>query len=207
MRRVGAIGDIHAEDRALEKILGFLQTQGVERIVAVGDIASGTGSTLRCCRLLQQHGVEAVRGNHDRWLLADAKRQHRVGEEADEVRRYVETLPTTRSFDTPAGSLLLCHGLGEDDMNRLTPDDYGYALQVNDELQQLLASKEHRFVISGHSHRRMVKDFGGVTVINVGTLLRDHDPCFATIDFVSREVVFFDVGEGLTISEASRHTI
>lgn len=93
-------------------------------------------------------------------------------------------------------SSALCHGLAESDMNRLRENDQGYALEANDELQELLATQEYRFVVNGHSHRRMVRDFGGVTVINVGTLFREHKPCFSVLDFDSGTVTFYDVSPG-----------
>lgn len=196
---VGALGDIHGEDVRLEAVLSFLGGR-VERILAVGDIVDGPGDVHRCCQLLQEHEVDAVMGNHDRWLLDGTIRFEQSGPDQDTplVRGFLEELPATRSYDTRAGRLMLCHGIGSNDMNRLTPDDYGYALETNDELQELLSRQDHRYVIGGHTHRPMVKDFGGVTVINVGTLLRDHDACFACIDFVGLELVFYRIdSEGL----------
>jgi predicted phosphodiesterase len=106
-----------------------------------------------------------------------------------------------------ARRLLLCHGLGDDDMSRVTPDDFGYALESNDALQELLTTEQYRFVINGHTHRRMVRDFGGVTVINVGTLFRDHEPCFAVVDFERGQVEFFDIPNGGEIRRAARHPL
>ncbi len=41
-------------------------------------------------------------------------------------REWLEMLPPSRRFETPLGNLLLCHGLGDDDMAALKPDDEGY---------------------------------------------------------------------------------
>ncbi len=202
--KVGAIGDIHAEDVRLSAVLRYLADVGVDKVLAVGDIVDGPGDPLRCCRLLEEHQAEVVMGNHDRWLVKDAVRAEAASGATDELRDFLEALPATREYETPAGPLLLCHGLGENDMNRLTPDDYGYAQEANDELQELLATKQYRFVINGHTHCRMVKDFGGVTIINVGTLFGEHEPCFAIIDLENAEVVFYDVDEVSAIREASR---
>ncbi len=143
-------------------------------------------------------------GNHDRWRLRDAES---AASAPDPLRDYLQALPPTREYETAAGSLLLCHGLGENDMNKLTPDDYGYALATNDELQELLVTQRYRFVINGHSHRRMVKDFGGVTVINVGTLFREHEPSFALIDFGVGEVIFYSVGGAGEITASARFAL
>jgi putative phosphoesterase len=209
LRRVGAIGDIHAEDEALERALAFLREEAVDSIVAVGDIVDGHGDAGRCFRLLSENGVHAVRGNHDRWALADVMRDlpnATTGLELDQ-RAFLDALPVTRSFETPAGPLLLCHGLGDDDMSGVTLDDYGYALESNNALQELLATKEYRFVINGHTHRRMVRDLGGLTVINVGTIFRDHEPCFAIVDFEGGQVNFYEIPRGSEIRPAARHEL
>jgi len=66
--------------------------------------------------------------------------------------------------------LLLCHGLGGDDMNGVYPGDFGYGLEVNDVLQGLIREGRYRFVVNGHTHLRMVRSFGGLTIINAGSL-------------------------------------
>jgi predicted phosphodiesterase len=72
--------------------------------------------------------------------------------------------------------LLLCHGVGDNDMIRLQPGDVGYALESNLELTALIDAGVHRLVVGGHTHRVMVRRFGGLTVVNPGTLLRSADP-------------------------------
>lgn len=195
LRRIAAIGDIHAEDRTLERVLDHLTGLSLDRILAVGDIVDGPGDSARCCRLLAAARVEAVRGNHDRWALKDQLRNLPGALAAldPDQRRFLEALPATRDYQTALGPLLLCHGLGADDMCRLTDDDFGYALETNDPLQELLATEQYRFVVNGHTHRRMVRRFGPLTIINAGTLFREDDPCFAVIDFAAGLVEFFDV--------------
>lgn len=102
-------------------------------------------------------------------------------------------LPATRSIETPRGKLLLCHGLALNDMRRLGPQDDGYELECNDELQGLLASKEFAFVVGGHTHQRMVRRFGAVTVLNAGTLKRRNDPCFCVLDLAANQADFYDI--------------
>ncbi|HEX4621592.1 MAG TPA: metallophosphoesterase family protein, partial [Myxococcaceae bacterium] len=89
--------------------------------------------------------------------------------------------------------LLLCHGVGEDDMQRLAPDDAGYALEANTPLQRLLVQKRYPYVLGGHTHQRMVRAIGGVTFFNAGTLRRDDDPCFLWLDFERGVAEFHDI--------------
>jgi predicted phosphodiesterase len=186
-RRIGLIGDIHAEDEMLERALDVLASRGVELVATTGDIADGVGSVDRCCALLAAHRVVAVRGNHDRWLVAGTARNlpdaTPVDHVAAESRRMLADLPEMVELKTVQGLALLCHGLGPNDMAKVGPHDFGYALDANDDLQNLIRGGAYRWILNGHSHRRMVRAFGGVTLINAGTLWRLHDPCFLELDF------------------------
>jgi predicted phosphodiesterase len=194
-RRIGLIGDIHAEDERLKIALDVLVSRGVELLAATGDIADGAGSVDRCCQLLESHRAVVVRGNHDRWLLAGTARALPDATPVDRVmaesQRMLARLPEMVEFDTVRGRALLCHGLGPNDMAKVTPDDFGYALESNDDLQNLLRSGAYRWILNGHSHRRMVRSFGTVTIINAGTLTRHHEPCFLELDFETASGLVF----------------
>ncbi|MFT3923778.1 MAG: metallophosphoesterase family protein [Myxococcales bacterium] len=193
--RIGVIGDVHAEDERLAEVLDFLSGCGVQGILCTGDIADGSGSVSRCCQLLAAAGVYTVRGNHDRWLLDREMRTLPDATHPDDLSRsartYLEALPAVLRFGTSLGTLLLCHGLGENDMARVNPDDRGYALQSNDELQALMRDPGVQLLINGHSHRPMVRHFPGLTVINAGTLHRAHQPGFVIVDLAAHCVERF----------------
>lgn len=199
LRRVGVVGDIHCEDLVLERVLAYFSQLGVGPVLAVGDIVDGVGDADRVYSLLVAHGVLTVRGNHDRWILADRMREVRGAIAGSalrgDTREWLAQLPKTRSFQTPMGPMLLCHGLGDDDMAELRPDDDGYALESNFALQALLKSKEYSVVIGGHTHLPMVRTIGGVTIINAGSLERYSRQVCSLVDFERRRVEFFEVGQ------------
>ena len=64
---------------------------------------------------------------------------------------------------------------------------------MNEPLQRLLAEDEVRVLVGGHTHRRMLRRFGNLTVINPGTLFRAHDPCFAIADLETLDVAFVEL--------------
>lgn len=209
LQRFAIIGDIHAEHEMLSDVLEFVRGQGVEAVLAVGDIADGRGSLTASCRLLSEAGVVAVRGNHERWFLAGTMRDlpHAHGDlEVDsDARAYLGSLPPTRRIPTTRGDLVLCHGTGEDDMTSVTEDTFGYALETNDALQELLRDASVRWMVCGHSHRRMVRRIGSLTIINAGTLHRDHSPCFGVVDLrAASTVTFFEraADGGMVVAEA-----
>jgi putative phosphoesterase len=209
-RRIGFIGDIHAEDELLERALDVLEARGGELVAATGDVADGAGSVDRCCQLLETRKVVVVRGNHDRWLLAGTARDLPDATPPEcvtaESRRLLAQLPEMVEFETVQGSALLCHGLGPNDMAKVSPDDYGYAIEANEDLQNLLRSGAYRWILNGHSHRRMVRQFGKVTLVNAGTLIRHQEPGFVELDFESASAVPFAFGPTGRI-EGGDHTI
>ncbi len=151
--------------------------------------------------LLATHGrALGVRGNHDRWLIEDTMRSlsyaHVRHDLAPSSVALLESLPAVRDVETPAGLLLLCHGVGHSDMRRLWTHDEGYALETNDELALLLQANHHAIVVGGHTHERMVRRFRAVELriegeatlvfVNPGTLNRDATPCCAILDCSTR---------------------
>ena len=207
LARFGIIGDIHAEHEALEAALDHLSALSVDAVLAVGDIADGPGDVNACCRLLASRGVAVVRGNHERWLLRGEMRTLPDATPTDAVDAaglaYLQALPTTLRF----GTLLLCHGLGENDMAGVRPHDEGYALETNDELRALQTAPEVNMVVCGHTHRRMVRAFPGVTIINAGTLLRFHQPCFGLVELDALMVTFFERSAAGGVMTASRERL
>ena len=205
LARVGAIGDVHAEDKRLAVALAHLRAEHVDLIVAVGDIVDGNGDVNKCCALLQTAGPAVVRGNRDRWFLEGTSRDMSEATQGRQVaasaRAFLSNLPQSRKFETVAGPVLLCHGLGRNDMGRVGPDDFGYAIDANADLQELVRARIVRFVINGHTHRRMVRRFGNLTIINAGTLYGGHDPCFAIVDFQERRVQYYDFGPAMAVTQ------
>ena len=116
---------------------------------------------------------------------------------------FLSALPPTVELESPLGPVLLCHGIGSDDMNGVQPFDHGLALENNQALAALLKEGRYRYVISGHTHRPMVRMLGPLAIINAGTLLRDHGSCCSIVDFGSRSVCFYALtGDRFTQSGA-----
>jgi len=205
IERVGVIGDIHAEHVSLMRAIRVLEDRGVELLLATGDVVDGAGAVDECCELLASHGVITVAGNHDRWLLAGTARDLPDATEPSSVSErshaFLRSLPRMVELKTVSGLALLCHGLGPDDMAQVRPEDTGYALECNDELQSLIRDGSFRWVLNGHSHRRMVRAFPGITIINAGTLLRGHSPCFLEVDFRQAKVLVFELGTHASLAQ------
>ena len=205
IRRVGLIGDLHAEDEALKFVIRELQKLGAETLLLVGDVADGPGDLERTVALMREHQVLAVRGNHDRWLLGNQLRDlphaKQLAETSPGVVDYLSAMPVTREFRSPRGHVLLCHGLGTNDMVGVKPDHEGYDISSNTELQLLINDRRYRFVLNGHTHRPMLRTFGPLSIINAGTLLGEYERCFTFVDFERGELQRFRHAPGALVAD------
>jgi predicted phosphodiesterase len=197
--RIAVIGDVHACDERLELLLLHLETECVDRVACVGDIVDGPGDPDAAAALLRAYDVAVVRGNHDRWILEGVLRDlpdaHALAELAPETVAYLTVLPPSLELPIADGpTLLLCHGLGDNDMNKITADDYGYALEVNDELQALLRRGRSRVVVKGHRHRPAVWEIGPLTLVDAGSLLDDCETCAVIVDGAAGTITPLGIG-------------
>ncbi|RYZ04966.1 MAG: metallophosphoesterase [Myxococcales bacterium] len=209
IRRVGLIGDVHAEDDALAFVLREFRGMGVDALLQVGDISDGPGDVERCVALLREHRVLAVRGNHDRWLLTNQQRDLAYAQPLSatppSVTAFLSQLPVTREFRSPRGHVLLCHGLGTSDMAGIRPDSGAEDVSSNTELQRLIQERRYRFVLNGHTHRAMLRTFGPLSILNGGTLLRDHERAFTLVDFERGELLRYRHVAGGALTEELAH--
>lgn len=191
---IGVIGDVHTEDKLLKLAVEFLKQKNVEKIFCVGDIADGKGDINICCNLLEQEKITTVLGNHDRWLLTKTMRSlkdaNSINDLCQQSLEFLESLPSTIDFLTCDGWGLLCHGLGSNDMAKVTPDDYGYAIEANFDLQKIIKDQNYKYVINGYTHKRMVRKFYNTTIINSGTLKQEHNPCLLMINFQEKMSIY-----------------
>ncbi len=197
LKRIGVLGDIHCEDIRLAAALQFFQTQNLDMVCSVGDLVDGPGDPNRTIELLRLFNVVTVRGNHERWLMKNEMRglpESQTRFDFDALAWvFLNRLPIELEFDTVAGRMLLTHGLRGDDMGGVWPFDNELTLHSNYPLWMMIASKKFAFVVNGHTHRRLVRGFGEMTIINAGTLYRKHDPCFCITDFEQLAVQYFNV--------------
>lgn len=211
MRRLGLIGDVHAEHCRLEAALEHLVGEGVDAICCTGDLADGTGDVDVCCALLAAAGVLGVAGNHDRWLLGNRMRNvpyaHQLSDVASASLEFLANLPATRTIETPLGAALLCHGVGENDLRKVWPGSPRMPIERSPELDELIATGETRFVINGHLHYRVIVNFDRLTLLNAGTLKGDHRPGVSILDFGAGAVSAFEFDANLSLHRVAERPL
>ena len=187
---IGVIGDVHLEYEKLQLAHNYLNNLKVEQIFCTGDIVNYDSKTEYefevadfCIKFIMKNNILTVLGNHDDWYKSNEII-------SPESFLYLKKLPKIIEFKDIESDVLFCHGIGNNYMAKINPDDYGYAIESNFEFND--AKTRYSIIINGHSHRKMVRNFGGVTVINAGTLHRRDDSGFIRVDFEKRDVVFFE---------------
>jgi predicted phosphodiesterase len=196
IKKLGVLGDVHAEDETLLAALEFFAAVGVDRVVCVGDVIDGAGDAERCIAALRSREIATVRGNHERWftesrrmLLSDATPEESLSEGSV---AWLRRLPAMQTIPTVSGDALLCHSLGRNDLSRLRPDDPIDPDCPSWALQGLLDDAAGcRFVVNGHTHLPMVREVGHVVVLNAGTLSSSYDPVVMLVDFEQLEVAWY----------------
>lgn len=195
-KRIGIIGDVHAEDVHLEQALDFLREADVEVLLCTGDIVDGRGDVNRCCELLAEHNVKTVRGNHDRWVLESKARHvpnaHMIEDLGAHTLDFIRGLPTQMSIDTPNGQLMLCHGVADNDLQKIWPGTERMPVERSTKLDEIIASGAYRYMINGHVHYRTMIHFHSLTLLNAGTIRGDHRPGFSILDCTDNTLTGFE---------------
>ena len=90
-------------------------------------------------------------------------------------------------------------------MSTVRPDDHGYHLQENQALWELIRAGRARFAINGHSHRAMLRNISGLTILNAGSLLTEPRPLCSIADFEEGYMQIYDLA-GARVCKAEHWT-
>jgi predicted phosphodiesterase len=204
--RLLVIGDVHACDERLARLLAHVDALDVDAACCVGDVVTGPGDPNRCVAGLRDAGVVTTRGNHDRWLLEGVRTgipdAHTRADLDPSAVSWLAACPAVVPVQDAGTRVILCHALPDDDMNRIGADDYGYALDVNDPLQALLATGQPTLVLKGHRHAPALFRVGSVTICDVGTLLPECGSAAAVVDLEARVLQRLALVDGGVVAAA-----
>jgi predicted phosphodiesterase len=175
--RLALTSDIHGNTWALEAVFGDIRRRGVEAIYDLGDVAQGSLRPAEAVAMLRAQGVDSVRGNTDRMLLASVAAP---GYEADHALargtlteddwQWLAAQPPLRRID----GMLLCHGTPRSDTAQLleTIDPSGSRLATEAEiLARLGGAEDAALVACGHTHTaRWLRIADGRVCVNPGSV-------------------------------------
>ncbi|WP_435009651.1 metallophosphoesterase family protein [Tundrisphaera lichenicola] len=199
--KLGLISDIHGDSVALELAWAHLTVLGADRIVCAGDLVGYGPHPDRVVAFLAEHGIESVRGNHDRWALERAAGIEGVpstfggGMPSAESVETIRANPPDRLIQDGPRIGLITHGSPGDDMDFVTRKTH-----PPDRLDDYLKRMGVQLMVIGHTHRPMLYRSEHGMVINPGSVISapvvSTSRTFALLDWEAGEVSFHDVESG-----------
>jgi putative phosphoesterase len=188
--RVAIVSDIHGNLAALEAVMADLDAQAPDVIVHGGDLAVIGPRPAEVVDVIRQRGWPGVLGNTDEILFDPSGRavqERRAPRLRDWLQTLFETLtPWARErlgeerlawlrrlpLEWRRDDLLLVHAAPGDLWRAPMPD------APEEELTRVYGGRDAGLVVYGHIHRPYVRQLGGLTVANAGSvgLPYDGDP-------------------------------
>jgi predicted phosphodiesterase len=169
------IADIHGNLPALEAVLARLDVISVDRLINLGDCASGPLWPAETVALLRSRAMSHVRGNHDRVLGADSP--ERLGASDGYAWRALDPEGRAWLAGLPVEAMVegaLCfHASPGDDEAYLMEEVYDGHLVPSPipTIEQRLAGRSAPLMLCGHSHLpRAARLSSGAIVLNPGSV-------------------------------------
>ena len=165
--RVAALYDLHGNLPALEAVLEEVQAAEVDAVVCGGDVVWGPQPAETLHRI-EETATHFVRGNADRHVAeCEASEPTRWCAErlTQDERDLLGAWPGTVELDVDGiGQVLFCHASPYD-------DEAGFTEATPEAIAApLLAGVEADLVVCGHTHAQFDLRFGGVRVVNAGSV-------------------------------------
>jgi diadenosine tetraphosphatase ApaH/serine/threonine PP2A family protein phosphatase len=176
MRSLAVLADIHGNADALRAVLLDMAALGVTECVNLGDCFSGPLAAAETWEILRDRPMPTVRGNHDRYLLAQDRAVMAPSDAAAydelpaEALDWLATLPPAREVL----GLYLCHATPSADdrywLEEVTPEG-AVVLRGADAIAREAAGIAAPVLMCGHSHLpRLVRLPGGQMLVNPGSV-------------------------------------
>ncbi len=187
--KIALIADIHANLNALTAVLEDIRAQGdIEEIWNLGDALGFCAFPDEVVTLLRSSDISSIAGNYDRKILKFPNKKHvwekdKSSEKFSMLRytyeqlskdsiSYIKALPDERRYLKLDWKILLVHGSPE------SQDEYIGLKTPGSRLESLAGQASADIVVCGHSHSPFVREAGGTSFINPGSigLQFDGDP-------------------------------
>ena len=181
MTRIAIVSDVHADVHALEDALAQAARMGCDAVICAGDLVDCGLFPDETIALLRDRAIPCIRGNHDRWRVAD----HAAATSGDgsidrftgsgaelalETLQFLAALPLEWNGVIDGVRVALRHGTPRSDMDGIFPSEASQA-----EVQRWLEQAQADVLIVGHTHQAFtLTTLSGSMIANPGALLRDE---------------------------------
>jgi len=177
--RFAAIADIHGNCLALEAVLADIAAHGIayDHVINLGDCFSGPLEAGRTGDLLLLLELVTVRGNHDRYLIEQARADMHASDAMayDQLSprhlNWLRQLPVTTVW---RDQVFLCHATPEIDdvywLESVSPDGLVH-LRSRVEIEAFAKDIDQELILCGHSHLpRGIRLEDGRLIVNPGSV-------------------------------------
>ena len=177
--------DIHGNGYAFDAFLKEMEKQKPDRIIFGGDFAGYYYDADRIISKMRELRFTCVLGNHDKMLLEllDGEREaeplierygssyKRLAESLrNENEKFLRGLPLFYEMEADGLKMGFFHGSPRNYQNdRIYPDT-----EITDR-EELALFEKYDYVFSGHTHHKLVKQFGKTVLINPGSAGQQRD--------------------------------
>lgn len=176
--KIAILSDIHGNSDALTEVLKEARKQNIDHILVLGDIVGYYYHPDKILEMLSEWSFDIIKGNHEKILetlidtpsLEESIRlkygsghQEALKKLTKNQLKYLSDLPETKTVQFEDVTLLMCHG---------SPwaNDYYIYPDCKNEIRLKCDSKEHDFVLIGHSHYAFAIQNKNSTLINPGSV-------------------------------------
>ncbi len=200
--RIGLIGDIHADIRALETALRHLDQLDVEQILCNGDLIGYGSQPDSVVELMRARQIPCIRGNHDRWALERKQvigmRGWKPAKLKDSTWEYLERLPTSLQWTARGRIMMIHHGSPASDTEFVTPYK-----PPPPSVEEFWAQTDAELLVLGHTHLPMIDRNPGQILINPGSIMGvpgiQTSYSFGIVDLENLAVMVHEVRTGREI--------
>lgn len=176
--KIAVISDIHGNCDALIEVLQKARKEKVEHLLILGDLVGYYYHPDEILKLLSEWSFDIIKGNHEEILedlIADpaignsirlkygSGHQEAIKTLTNQQLNFLRDLPVTKSVRFNDISILMCHGSPWSNDYYIYPD-------CDNETIRKCDSKEHDFVLIGHSHYAFAFKNANSILINPGSV-------------------------------------
>ncbi len=196
--RVAIFSDIHGNLQALDAVLADIDAQRPDAIYCLGDLVGYGANPNEVADKVRRGDYPTVMGNYDdgvgfdrdecgcayREEAARARGQRSLewtkARVTPALKAYLRTLASELRFDADGSRVLLVHG------SPRKMNEYLFEDRPLSSFERLAATSAAEIVAFGHTHKPYVKNVGGVTFLNVGSVGKPKDgdwrACYALLE-------------------------
>jgi putative phosphoesterase len=165
--KIGVISDIHGNYDALIEVLKESKRENIEHLLVLGDIVGYYYHPDKILEILSEWSFDIIKGNHEK-ILEDLIADSSLGESirlkyGSGQLRFLQGLSETKSVKFDGVSILMSHG---------SPWSNDFYIYPDSEKDIILKcdSKDHDFVLIGHSHYAFAIENANSILINPGSV-------------------------------------